>query len=107
MTMTDINHVAETVLIPLFREVYGYKDLKNLNVAEGANYPAIDLGDENARVAIQITSTADSEKVKHTLEQFIKFDLYKKYDRLIVYILTEKQDSYSGNGFNEKIQGHF
>ena len=107
MTMTDINHAAETVLIPLFREVYGYKDLKNLNSEEEVNYPAIDLADENARVAIQITSTANSEKIKHTLEQFIKFKLYEKYDRLIVYILTDKQKSYSGEGFSQIIQGCF
>ncbi len=107
MTMTDINRVAETVLIPLFCEVYGYKDLKNLNSEEGANYPGIDLGDEIARVAIQITSTANSEKIKHTLEQFVKFKQYEKYDRLIIYILTQKQASYSGNGFSDIIQGHF
>lgn len=107
MTRTDINHVAETVLIPLFREVYGYENLKNLNSEEGANYPGVDLGDEMAWVAIQVTSTADSEKIKHTLELFAKYELYKKYDRLIVYILTEKQNSYSGNGFDQIIQGRF
>jgi hypothetical protein len=107
MGRTDINKAAETVLIPLFAEVYCYKELKNLNYTEDTNYPGIDLGDEIARVAFQITSTPDSEKVKHTLRKFIKNKFYKKYDRLIIYILTEKQKSYSGSGYEEIIQGKF
>ncbi|MBE9125909.1 MULTISPECIES: SMEK domain-containing protein [unclassified Coleofasciculus] len=60
MGKTDINKVAETVLIPILAEVYGYKELKNLNYTEDSNYPGIDLGDETARVAFQITSTPNS-----------------------------------------------
>ena len=48
MRRTDINHVAETILVPLFAEVYGYKNLKSLNFTESENYPGIDLGDEVA-----------------------------------------------------------
>jgi hypothetical protein len=36
MGQTDINRVSETVLIPLFKEVFGFKDLKNLNRPESA-----------------------------------------------------------------------
>ena len=106
MGKTDINKVAETVLIPLFTEVYSYTDLKNLNY-DASNYPGIDLGDETARVAFQITSTPDSEKIKKTLRKFTIYKLYKKYDKLIIYILTEKQKSYSGSGYEEIIQGKF
>lgn len=102
----DINRVAESVLIPIFSEIYGYKNLKNLNQIK-ENYPAIDLGDDVAKVAFQITATSDSTKIKHTLEEFVKYELYKKYDRLIVYIITEKQNSYSGNGFQEILGGKF
>jgi HEAT repeat protein len=104
---TDINKVSETILIPLFREVYGYTNLKNLNNTEGDNYPGIDLGDEIARVALQITSTSSSKKVKETLRKFVDYEFYKKYDKLIIYILTEKQNSYSGKGYKEIIQGKF
>lgn len=102
----DINRVSESVLIPIFSEIYGYKNLKNLNQIK-ENYPAIDLGDDVAKVAFQITATSDSTKIKHTLEEFVKNELYKKYDRLIVYIITEKQNSYSGNGFQEILGGKF
>jgi tetratricopeptide (TPR) repeat protein len=102
---TDINRIAETVLIPVFKEVYGYRDLKNLNDSEGNNnYPAIDLGDETAKIAIQVTATPDSEKIKDTLRGFIKHEFYQTYERVQIYILTEKQKSYSGRGFQEIIQ---
>lgn len=107
MRRTDINQIAETMLIPLLAEVYGYKNLKNLNYTENINYPGVDLGDETARVAFQITSTPNSKKVKDTLYKFVKHKLYEKYDKLIIYILTEKQKSYSGRGYREIIQGKF
>ena len=107
MGMLDINRVSEDVLIPLFLEVYGYTDLKNLNVSEGSNFPAIDLGDEKTRTAYQITSTHDSEKIKNTLKKFVDNRLYERYDRLIIYILTKKQDNYQGRKLDEIIEGKF
>ena len=103
----DTNRVSEDVLIPLFSEIYGYRGLRNLNVSEGPNFPAIDLGDEETRTAYQITSRSDSRKIKETLEKFVKHELYEKYDRLIIYILTKKQKRYQGSGFNDIIQGKF
>lgn len=107
MNRTDINKVAETILIPLLAEIYGYTNLKNLNYTEDSNYPGIDLGDETARVAFQITSTSDSDKVKHTLIQFVENKFYEKYDKLIIYILKKKQKSYSDSGYEKIIQGNF
>ena len=100
MGMLDINRVSEDVLIPLFLEVYDHTDLKNLNVSEGSNFPAIDLGDEKTKTAYQITSTPDSEKIKNTLNKFVAHRLYERYDRLIIYILTKKQNTYRV-GFDE------
>ncbi len=105
MGQTDINKISETVLIPLFIEVYGYRNLRNLNTSENANYPAIDLADDDARVAFQITSKADLEKVKNTLRMFIDHNLHRKYDRLFIYVLTEKQRSYSKDPCIEIVQG--
>ena len=42
MSRTDINRVAQTILIPLLAEVYGYTELNNLDSPEYPNYPAID-----------------------------------------------------------------
>ncbi|WP_148114283.1 SMEK domain-containing protein, partial [Trichormus variabilis] len=106
MSRTDINKASETILRHLLAEVYDYTELKNLN-SEKNNYPGIDLGDEKARVAIQITSTSDNEKIKDTLRKFVKYKLYEKYDKLIIYILTEKQGSYTGSGHKDIIQDRF
>lgn len=107
MGRTDINHVSETILIPLFREVYGYRNLKNLNATDDFNFPGIDLGDDEAKVAFQITSTSSSQKIKDTLRKFVKYELYKRYNRLIIYILTEKQNAYTGSGYEAIIQDTF
>jgi len=58
-------------------------------------------------VAFQITSSADNEKLKETLTQFVKNQFYEQYDRLIIYVLTTKQKTYSGSGHKEIIQDKF
>ncbi|WP_445310735.1 SMEK domain-containing protein, partial [Microcoleus vaginatus] len=105
MQKTDINKLAQTILIPLLAEVYGYQNLKDLDFTEGSNYPSVDLGDETARVAFQITSTRGIEKVKHTLTEFVEHKLYEKYDRIIIYIITDRQKDYSDTEINKIIQG--
>ncbi len=107
MGMTDINKASETLLIPLLREVYGYKELQNLNYQEHSNFPAIDLGDRKAKVSIQITSTPSREKIINTLKSFVKHSLYTDYEKLRFYILSEKQGSYSTKGINQIIQDKF
>ena len=107
MNQTDFNKVSEDVLIPLFSEVYNYRKLRNLNTTEGANFPAIDLADDVAGVGIQVTSEKKLEKVKETLRIFIEHGLYQKYGRLIIYVLTEKQRSYSRDACSKVVQGRF
>jgi hypothetical protein len=94
-------------LIPLITEVYGYRNLENLNFTKGSNYPSVDLGDETARVAFQITATPDLKKVKETLTKFVEYKLYEKYERIIIYIITERQPNYSDEKINHIIQGKF
>ena len=103
----DLNKASETILIPLFTEVYGYTHLENLNRKEHRNFPGIDLGDEVAEVAFQVTGTSDSEKIKDALQKVVAHKHYEKYPRIIVYVLTEKQASYSGKGYDDIIGGRF
>lgn len=88
----DINIHAETVLIPLLNKVF-HINLKNLN-SEQKNYPAIDLCDFQARIAFQVTSDASSTKITETITKFIEREQYNVFDRLIVYIISERQNSY-------------
>lgn len=73
-----INYLAETFLIPIFKEVFDYRHLHNLNF-EQTNFPVIDLGDSVSKVAFQISSTVDSKKVKETLTTFKAKKHYKKF----------------------------
>lgn len=103
----DIHSVSETLLTFLLREVYDLTNLRNLNIDEYTNYPAIDLGDEHARVAFQVTADPSSEKIKQTLQRFMDHKLYESYDHLRIYVLTKKQLSYSSKRFAEIIAGKF
>src|SRR3989338_8754281 len=95
MNQLDINKICEDVVCGLFREISGFEALRNLNSEERENYPGIDLADDEARVAIQVTSDRSLDKVKETLGKVIKHGLTDKYDRIIIYNLTRKQRSYS------------
>jgi hypothetical protein len=66
--------------------------------------PAIDLGDETAKVAIQVTATPDSEKIKHTLAKFLEHELHHIYERVQIYVLTERQKNYSDKVFQKITQ---
>ncbi|CCH03565.1 hypothetical protein FAES_pFAES01071 (plasmid) [Fibrella aestuarina BUZ 2] len=92
-SLYDINIHSENVLIPLLKEVFGYQGLQNANV-QLKNAPAIDLIDFESGVSIQVTATADAEKITHTLTKFTENELNKPFDRLIIYIITERQNNY-------------
>lgn len=97
----DINKICEDVFCGVFRDLFGFENLRNLNEDEKQNFPGIDLADDEARVAIQVTSDKTLQKVKNSLKTIIDHGLYKKYDRVIFYILTRKQSSYSASGLNK------
>ncbi|WP_343670066.1 SMEK domain-containing protein [Chitinophaga sp.] len=86
----DINIHAENVIIPILNTIFGY-NLKNANYTDQKNVKAIDLVDIEKKVAFQVTSTNNIEKIKNTLEKFINSDYINKIDKLYIYILTEKK----------------
>lgn len=88
LNLTDINIYAEDFYCRLFNIVYGY-ELVNTNFQE-TNSASIDLGDSKNRIAIQITSTKTPKKTKDTVEKFIEKELYKEYDRLIIFNIVKK-----------------
>lgn len=95
LNLTDINIHAENFLIPLLKLVYGW-DLRNTNLYS-SNNPAIDLEDEDNRVAIQVTSTGTSAKIKKTLVKYKTHHGSGKHDQLLILILTKKQKKYSAD----------
>lgn len=90
LNLQDLNVHAEAFFRDLLNLALDYS-LININIIE-KNARAIDLGDEVNRIAIQVTSTVDFSKVKHTFDGFIKGRLQNKYDRLVVLIIGAKKN---------------
>jgi hypothetical protein len=57
-SLNDIGVASDMFLVELLRETYDLQDLRNLN-AEKANFPGLDLADDTAGVAFQVTSERD------------------------------------------------
>jgi hypothetical protein len=90
----DISSASETFLEELFREVFDLPSLKNLN-SERANFPGLDLGDDDKGVAFQITADPRLAKVLETLTTVLAENLQVRFPTVHIYITTEKQNSYS------------
>lgn len=90
---TDLNKHCEDFVKNILNRIYGY-DLENLN-KDKSNFPGLDLGDKALGIAFQITSTKTTEKVDHTLDLCLKKGHYKIFKKIFVFILTNKQTSYS------------
>lgn len=85
--LNSINTLLENPFKDIMNIIFDY-NLINLNTAY--LYPAVDLGDESKKVAVQVTSTNDISKIKHTLTTFNKNNLQEKYDKLKILIIEEK-----------------
>ena len=90
LNLQDINVVAENFFRDFLNLLYGY-ELKNAN-RDKQNTPAIDLFDDERGIVIQVTSDNSAEKIHKTINGFNEGLLYNTYNRLIMLIITTKQD---------------
>ena len=104
--MTTVYCGATAFTIPLFKLLFGWANLINLN-RERVNFPGIDLGDFENQVAIQVTSETGLGKVKDTLQTFMKQEYFDKFERLIIFMIQEKQKSYSKEAIDLIIDDKF
>lgn len=88
--LTDINSDAEDFCCGLLNIILD-SQLQNMNLMQ-MNFPAIDLADSEQGICVQVTSTAEAEKITRTLEKFFERGLDKDYDKLIVLILGKKKN---------------
>ncbi len=98
LNLTDLNVNAENFFRDLLNLAFGYSFI-NIN-SINPNATAIDLGDEKAKIAIQVTSTSGIQKTRETVRKFIEKEYFKKYDRLIILNLvkvTKHQESKIGD----------
>ena len=84
--MLSRNVAAETTIKGLLNRIHGW-NLVNANTIR-PNFPAVDLIDTTARVAVQVTSKNDTAKLDHTLAKFSEHHLERDFDRLILVTLT-------------------
>ena len=102
----DVNLISEDAWIPILKEVYQCPNLINLNKKQ-RNFPGIDLGDEQDRVAFQVTASTNLQKVKKTLSQFRDKNYKNSFDELYILTITKKQSSYSQDAIDKEIQNQF
>lgn len=86
----DLNKQSERFFANVLNLAEGW-NLKNLNDVI-KNHPAIDLGDDSARICVQVTSENRIEKINQTIFQLCSNNFDKKYDRLIILILSDKKN---------------
>lgn len=82
----DINKICENFYCRLLNMIYGC-EFVNTNL-EHKNSTAIDLGDKNKKLCIQVTSENTPAKIRSTIEKFLKKKMYKDYNRLIFVMIT-------------------
>ena len=78
----DMEKLIEVFAITLFKATHNI-NLEDLNFRL-TNFPAIDLGDETSKTAVQVTSNATPRKINETITKFENHNLDKVYDKLII-----------------------
>ncbi|HOV27751.1 MAG TPA: SMEK domain-containing protein [Pseudobacteroides sp.] len=102
----DINKISENLTMKLLNEIYGY-NLKNLNY-ENFNQCGIDLGDDiNSKVAFQVTSRIDAQKIKETLQKFVDNDYDKIFTNGIRFLILNVESVKLGRIQFNKIYSQF
>lgn len=84
----DINISMENFYAGVLSIILGC-NLINCNLF-GKNAESIDLSDKNAYIAVQVTSSDRTDKIKNTIDTFNKNAYYTEYDKLYIYIITAK-----------------
>ncbi|WP_312823189.1 SMEK domain-containing protein [Epilithonimonas sp.] len=102
----SINIHAENVLIKILNIVFD-ANFENTNYSEGKTYNTMDLRDKKQRIAIQVTATSNIKKVKETLQSFVKYNHYENFDKILILILTDRQEKYSQESFDKILESKF
>jgi tetratricopeptide (TPR) repeat protein len=92
---TDANRILETIVARFFNALFGW-ELVNLN-AEQTSFPAVDLGDRNNRISIQVTNEESSDKISKTASIAATHKQNTEFDRLIIFFLLPKKPGFPKN----------
>lgn len=89
----DSNRAVQDFFAHYFNITNGYDSLVDLDIVhDTTSFPAVDIGDEKNKVAFQITSRTDKDKVSSTLEVFLDKNMHLTYPKLIVCMLGKRDN---------------
>lgn len=97
------NSLSETIFIPVLNQALDC-NFVNQNIRGNMNTPAIDLVDPDNKVAVQVTSVDTFQKVKKTVSGFLDHSLDEEFDRLYIFVLTEKKGFVVSNAQREQLR---
>ena len=89
LSLFDIHRNMETFFVTLLNMLYGW-NLVDLNI-EKANHPAIDLGDIDKGLAVQVTADGSTAKMNETKSKLEKHGLNETYKKIIFVIISDQQ----------------
>jgi hypothetical protein len=84
--------VAEHVLLPVLRHVYGAPGLVNTNQL-AANFPGVDLYDESSGLGVQVTSETAAAKITETVETLAAGSI--PLTRLVIALAADATPKYT------------
>lgn len=90
--LNDLNIISEASIGKLFNLIFDY-NLKSTG-SLSQNFPCLDIIDTLNRISIQVTSDKSKKKIQKTIDCFYTNKFFEKYDRLIVFVLGERQTRY-------------
>lgn len=86
----NINKDCEHIFCEFLNALYDL-DLINLNDSLHSNYDAIDLGDVDNKICVQVTSQNRATKIRETINKFEKNKMQDSYSKLYFLILGRKK----------------
>jgi tetratricopeptide (TPR) repeat protein len=95
LNLTDTNIHAEDFVAGLLNAIHGWRLVSTNQVT--ANYPCIDLIDEQLGLGVQVTAEEGSAKLTKTVECVKSHKLAGRVKHLKVFLLIPKQGQYSVN----------
>lgn len=94
INLTDINIICEELFGTILNRLYDLH-LVSLSAGNHGGYVAVDLVDEENRVAYQVTTRNDRKKIKETISKFNKsIEEFKSVDNVYFLILSTEKHSY-------------
>jgi len=84
LNLYDSHILAQYHVKRLMNLVFGYKlnDLDN----EARNQIAIDLGDDENKIAVQVTANTRRTKIEETITKFNNNQLYSRFNKLYIFM---------------------